>query len=91
MDLVIFTEVQEEIADRIYDARKYQKLTQKDMCERTGIPLSTYQRLEQEGEGSLKNFAKILIALGRHSEIKRILNVPTGETPMEVYERMKNG
>ena len=90
MELLIHTDIQEILADKIYHVRKKQKLTQKDICMRTGIPLSTYQRLEQEGEGSLKNFAKILIALGRADEIKKILNVAS-DTPVEVYERMNNG
>lgn len=90
MELLIHTDIQEILADKIYHVRKKQKLTQKDICTRTGIPLSTYQRLEQEGEGSLKNFAKILVALKRADEIKKILNVAS-DTPVEVYKRVNNG
>ena len=44
------------------------------MSEKTGIPLSTYQRIEQLGEGSMRDFAKILVALNRANEINNILN-----------------
>ena len=91
MGLIIHTDIQQELADKIYYVRKGQNLTQKDVCRRTGIPLSTYQRIEQEGEGSLKNFAKILVALGRADEIKKILNVAAEKTPVETYERMYHG
>ena len=90
MELLIYTDLQEILADKIYHVRKKQKLTQKDICIRTGIPLSTYQRIEQEGEGSLKNFSKILVALNRADELNKILNV-ADETPVEVYERVHNG
>ncbi len=91
MELIIHTDIQLELAEKIYAVRKSQKLTQKDICRQTGIPLSTYQRIEQEGEGSLKNFAKILVALGRADEIKKILNTASGETPMQAYERAYRG
>jgi transcriptional regulator with XRE-family HTH domain len=90
MELLIYSDVQQILADKIYRVRKKQKLTQKEISKKTGIPLSTYQRLEQEGEGSLKNFAKILTALGRADEVHKILNV-SHETPMEVYERLQRG
>lgn len=90
MELLIHTDIQEILADKIHHVRKKQKLSQKDISMRAGIPLSTYQRIEQEGEGSLKNFAKILVALNRADEINKILNVAR-DTPIEVYERINNG
>jgi len=90
MELLIYTDIQEILADKIYQVRKKQKISQKDISLRAGIPLSTYQRIEQTGEGSMKNFAKILIALNRADEINKILNV-SSDTPIEVYERKRNG
>ncbi len=59
------------------------------MASKADIPLSTYARIEQKGEGSLKDFAKILLALGRADEIEKILQTET-ESPIEVYERIKD-
>jgi len=87
MELLIHTDLQEILADKIYHVRKKQKLSQKEICLRAGIPLSTYQRIEQNGEGSLKNFAKILVSLNRADELNKILNV-ADETPVEAYERI---
>ena len=90
MDYYIHTDIQEILSQKISTLRKKQKITQKRMSEKTGIPLSTYQRIEQLGEGSMRDFAKILVALNRANEINNILNI-SEETPMEIYERLNNG
>ena len=90
MDYYIHTDIQEILSQKISTLRKKQKITQKRMSEKTGIPLSTYQRIEQLGEGSMRDFAKILVALNRANEINNILNI-SEETPMEIYERLHNG
>ncbi len=90
MDYYIHTDIQEILSRKISILRKKQKITQKRMSEKTGIPLSTYQRIEQLGEGSMRDFAKILVALNRANEINNILNI-SEETPMEIHERLHNG
>jgi transcriptional regulator with XRE-family HTH domain len=81
-------DIQYQLADKIAVIRKQKKLTQKQMAKKSDIPLSTYARIEQLGEGSLKDFSKILIALDRADEISKILIV-SEQTPIEVYEKMK--
>jgi transcriptional regulator with XRE-family HTH domain len=81
-------DIQYKIADKIKAIRKQKKLTQKQMATKSDIPLSTYARIEQLGEGSLKDFAKILIALDRADEINKILQI-VELTPVEVYEKQK--
>jgi len=81
-------DIQYQLADKIVAIRKQKKLTQKQMAKKSDIPLSTYARIEQLGEGSLKDFSKILIALDRADEISKILIV-SEQTPTEVYEKMK--
>ncbi|MEA1954405.1 MAG: helix-turn-helix transcriptional regulator [Campylobacterota bacterium] len=88
MKLYTHLDIQYQIADKIKDIRKEKKITQKQMALDSDIPLSTYARIEQLGEGSLKDFAKILITLDRADEINKILQ-KTEVTPMDVYERMK--
>ena len=58
------------------------------MSIKADIPLFTYARIEQLVEGSLKDFTKILIALGRGNEINKIL-MTSIESPIEIYEKIK--
>lgn len=88
MQLYTHLDIQYQLADKIKALRKEKKMTQKQMSLRADIPLSTYARIEQLGEGSLKDFTKILISLGRADEIGKILQ-STDVTPVEVYESMK--
>lgn len=88
MELYTHLDIQYLLADKIKALRKEKKMTQKQMSHHADIPLSTYARIEQLGEGSLKDFAKILVCLGRADEIGKILQ-STDVTPVEVYESMK--
>ena len=88
MELYTHLDIQYQLADKIKAIRKEKKITQKQMSLNADIPLSTYARIEQLGEGSLKDFSKILIALGRADEIGKILQ-RAEVTPVEVYERLK--
>ncbi len=89
MQFYTHQDIQYKLADKIKGIRKQKKLTQKQMAVKSDVPLSTYARIEQLGEGSLKDFAKILIALDRADEISKILQT-ADETPIEVYERVKS-
>lgn len=79
-------DIQYQLADKIKAMRKVKKMTQKQMALKSDIPLSTYARIEQLGEGSIKDFAKILVVLDRTDEIDKILQI-ADITPMEAYER----
>jgi len=88
MQLTTHQDLQYQIAHKIKAIRKQKKLTQKMMASKSDVPLSTYARIEQLGEGSLKDFTKILIALDRADELGKILEVPD-ISPMEAYARLK--
>lgn len=88
MELYTYLDIQYQLADKIKAIRKEKKITQKQMSLNADIPLSTYARIEQLGEGSLKDFSKILISLGRADEIGKILQ-SSEVTPVEVYESIK--
>ena len=87
-DFYTYSDIQYVLADKISAIRKAKSLTQKQMAQKTGIPLSTYARIEQLGEGSLKHFAKILIVLERADEISKIL-VQEDTSPVEAYQKLK--
>ncbi len=89
MQLYTHQDLQLQIAQKIQAVRKQQKKTQKQMAAKSDVPLSTYARIEQIGEGSLKDFCKILVALGRADEIEKILQIQT-LSPMDLYARIKD-
>lgn len=83
-------DIQDTLRDKIKKLRKLKGWTQKEMARRTDIPLSTYARFEQRGEGSIHHLAKIIVTLGRGDEIEKILNSSTkGESPMDLYRQIK--
>lgn len=88
MQLYTHQDLQYQIAQKIKAVRKQKKLTQKQMASKSDVPLSTYARIEQLGEGSLKDFSKILIALDRADELGKILET-SDLSPVEAYEKLK--
>lgn len=93
MDDFVFytaTDIQQTLGRKLKAVRKSKGWTQKEMAQRADIPLSTYARFEQKGEGSLRDFAKILVVLDRGSEIEKLLNTSaTNESPMDLYRKIK--
>lgn len=81
-----YDELQYQLADKIKAERKRQGFSQEEMQKRTGIPLSTYARIEQEGEGSIRNLMRVMIALRREGEIERLLE-SSKESPVERYDK----
>lgn len=88
MQLYTHQDLQYQIASKIKAVRKQKNLTQKKMASKADVPLSTYARIEQLGEGSLKDFCKILIALDRADELAKILET-TELSPVQAYEKLK--
>ena len=84
------TDIQDTLRDKVKNLRKSKGWTQKEMARRSDIPLSTYARFEQLGEGSIHDFSKIIITLGRGDEVGKILNTTIkGESPMDIYRKIK--
>ena len=84
--LMNLKELQLFLSYRIKQARISSNLTQKELASRANISLSTYRRLEQKGEGSIKDFIKTLVALGRVQELENFLP-PAPYSPVEEYEK----
>ena len=85
LPLMNLTELQLHLANRIKKERISIKLTQKELALKADIPLSTYRRYEQKGEGSIKDFIKILVALNRVNELDSFL-LPQEYSPIREYE-----
>lgn len=52
------------IGSRLRDLRIQSRLRQRDVADRSGIPVSTYRLMERQGAGSLENFVKVADLLG---------------------------
>ena len=58
-----WTEINNDIAQKIVRLRKRKKITQKQLAARSGVSLGSLKRFEQSGEISLQSLTKIAIAL----------------------------
>ena len=58
-----WTEINNDIAQKIVRLRKRKKITQKQLAARSGVSLGSLKRFEQSGEISLQSLPKIAIAL----------------------------
>ena len=57
-----WTEINNDIAQKIVRLRKRKKITQKQLAARSGVSLGSLKRFEQIGEISLQSLKKIAIA-----------------------------
>jgi len=74
------------LAQKIKKARIASEMTQKELAGKADIPLSTYRRFEQKGEGSVKDLVKVMIALGRIGDLDTLLSTMP-YSPIAEYER----
>ncbi len=65
-----------EMAARLKKVRLSQNLTQKDLAEKSGIPLATLRKFETTGEVSLKALVNFAIALGKADDLARVFYEP---------------
>lgn len=65
-----WTEINNDIAQKIVRLRKRKKITQKQLAARSGVSLGSLKRFEQNGEISLQSLTKIAIALDVENELE---------------------
>ncbi len=70
------SEAQRELANNIREGRLHLNLTQEGLSERSGVPLSTLRKCEQQGIISLESFLKILMVLGMLDSMVKATKVP---------------
>lgn len=68
-----WTEINNDIAQKIVRLRKRKKITQKQLAARSGVSLGSLKRFEQSGEISLQSLTKIAIALDVETNLKTCL------------------
>ena len=85
-----WTEINNDIAQKIVRLRKRKKITQKQLAARSGVRLGSLKRVEQSGEISLQSLTKIAIALDVENELEDLFNnVPFASIEEVINEQTK--
>lgn len=85
-----WTEINNDIAQKIVRLRKRKKITQKQLAARSGVSLGSLKRFEQSGEISLQSLTKITIALDVENELEDLFNnVPFASIEEVINEQTK--
>lgn len=85
-----WTEINNDIAQKIVRLRKRKKITQKQLAARSGVSLGSLKRFEQSGETSLQSLTKIAIALDVENELEDLFNnVPFASIEEVINEQTK--
>ena len=85
-----WTEINNDIAQKIVRLRKRKKITQKQLAVRSGVSLGSLKRFEQSGEISLQSLTKIAIALDVENELEDLFNnVPFASVEEVINEQTK--
>ena len=66
-------EIIEKIAIRIENERRYQHITQQDLCDKAGVSLGTYRDFVYKQKINLENLIKLLFALRMFKNIQGLL------------------
>ena len=90
LDQKTWTEINNDIAQKIVRLRKRKKITQKKLAARSGVSLGSLKRFEQSGEISLQSLTKIAIALDVENELEDLFNnVPFASIEEVINEQTK--
>lgn len=85
-----WTEINNDIAQKIVRLRKRKKITQKQLAARSGVSLGSLKRFEQSGEISMQSLTKIAIALDVENELEDLFNnVPFASIEEVINEQTK--
>ena len=85
-----WTEINNDIAQKIVRLGKRKKITQKQLALRSGVSLGSLKRFEQSGEISLQSLTKIAIALDVENELEDLFNnVPFASIEEVINEQTK--
>lgn len=85
-----WTEINNDIAQKIVRLRKRKKITQKQLAVRSCVSLGSLKRFEQSGEISLQSLTKIAIALDVENELEDLFNnVPFASIEEVINEQTK--
>jgi transcriptional regulator with XRE-family HTH domain len=80
-------EVRSELGQRLRSQRLLKGVSQEDLAARSGISVSTIKLIETQGQSTLENFVRVLIALGLVTEMQTLFQFkPMSIAMMEQME-----
>ena len=81
-----WSEIDNDIANRMVKLRKRRKITQKALAAKSGVSLGSIKRFEQSGEISLQSLTKLAIALEVEGELDTLFD----SVPFQSIEEVIN-
>ena len=82
-------EIIEELAFIIEKTRKRKKIRQKDLCEKSGVPLSTYQKFLYDKTINITSLIKIMYFLNMMKNLESFINYEEILTIDDIREQQK--
>ncbi len=80
-----------ELADRLKGVRKYQKISQKDLAQRSGVSLGSLKRFESSGQISLESLLKLAYVLERLDEFQQLFQSTEKENDvLQLFSKKMN-
>ena len=80
------SKAQRTIAENMRGRRLQLELTQEGLAERSGVPLATLRKFEQQGVISFESFLKLLMVLGMLDAMVKATEVP--QTPFASIDQV---
>jgi len=90
IDLKTPYEIIEELANIIEKTRKKKKIRQKDLCEKSGVSLATYQKFLYKKTISLVSLVKIMYYLKMMKNLENLIKYEEILTIDDIREKQKN-
>ena len=82
-------EIIEELAFTIEKTRKRKKIRQKDLCEKSGVPLSTYQKFLYDKTINITSLIKIMYFLNMMKNLESLIKYEEILTIDDIREQQK--
>lgn len=80
-------EVRSELGQRLRSQRLLKGVSQDDLATRSGVSVSTIKLIETQGQSTLENFVRVLMALGLVAEMQTLFQFkPMSIAMMEQME-----
>ena len=79
ISIISLAKAQRTIVDNLRGRRLQLELTQEGLAERSGVPLATLRKFEQQGVISFESFLKLLMVLGMLDDMVKATEI--SQTP----------
>lgn len=83
-------EIIEELSLTIEKTRKRKKIRQKDLCQKSGVPISTYQKFLYEKTINITSLIKIMYYLNMMNNLENLIKYEEILTIDDIRDRQKD-